>query len=151
MKNKNHIRLDNFFLSFKEIWKFDKRLFFVLLADVIINAALPFPNIILSGLIIDSIVAGNNFLLVLFYIALMFGTSFLLNVVSTYLKKSREYLFIKFTNKLNNDISNKCMNMDFEQFNDSSFQDRILLINQISQGNNFFTNITTVFGTIRKS
>ncbi|MCI8332353.1 MAG: ABC transporter ATP-binding protein [Clostridiales bacterium] len=148
MKNKNHIRLDNFFLSFQEIWKFDKRLFFVLLADVIINATLPFPNIILSGLIIDSIVTGNDFLLVFFYIALMFAISFLLNAVSTYLKKFREYLFIKFTNKLNNDISNKCMNMDFEQFNDSSFQDRILLINQISQGNNFFTNITTVFGTI---
>ena len=38
--------------------------------------------------------------------------------------------------------------MDYEQFNDSSFQDSILLINQIAQGNNYFTNISTVFDTI---
>jgi ATP-binding cassette subfamily B protein/ATP-binding cassette subfamily C protein len=42
------------------------------------------------------------------------------------------------------------MNIDFEQFNDSSFQDRILWVNQMTQGNNFFTNITTVFETISR-
>lgn len=148
MKNKNYTQFDAFFLSFKEIWKFDKRLFFVLLVDVVITASLPFPSTILSGVIVDGISNGDNFSLVALNVILMFGISFLLNAVSTYLRKAREYLFIKFTNKLNNDINGKCMNMDFERFNDSSFQDRILLINQMSQGNNFFTNIATVFQTI---
>ena len=151
MKNNMHTRLDDFLLSFREIWKFDKRLFFVLLADIIVDASLPFPNIILSGLIMDCIVNGDGFVLFVVYVALMFGVGFLLKAASTYLRKSREYLFIKFTNKLNNDISRKCLNMDFERFNDSSFQDRILLINQMSQGNNFFTNITTVFETISQA
>lgn len=148
MKGTTYARFEDFGLSVREIWKFDKRLFFVLLVDVIINALLPFPNIILSGLTINSIAADNDFPLFLFYIALMFGISFLLKVISTYVRKVREYLFVQFTNKLNNDISSKCLNVDFEQFNDSTFQDRILLIKQMSQGNNFFTNITTVFDTI---
>ena len=37
--------------------------------------------------------------------------------------------------------------MDYEQFNDSYFQDTILLINQMVQGNNYFTNISNVFDT----
>ena len=150
MKNKKNDRFDDFMLSFQEIWKFDKRLLFVLLADIVINALLPFPNIILSGLIVDSIVGGESFLSVVFFVALMFGINFALTAVNTFLRKVREYLVIKFTNKLNNDISNKCMNIDFEQFNDSSFQDRIMLINQMAYGNNFFTNITTVFETISR-
>lgn len=148
MENKHYTQFDAFLLSFKEIWKFDKRLFFVLLIEVVVTALLPFPSTVLSGVIVDGISDGDNFTLVAFNVLLMFGISFFLNAASTYLRKAREYLFIKFTNKLNNDISCKCMNMDYERFNDSSFQDRILLINQMSQGNNFFTNIATVFQTI---
>lgn len=143
-------RFNYFVLSFTEIWRFDKRLFFVLIADVIINALLPFPTIILSGLIMETLTEGSEFILFVFYIGLMFSMSFLLNTLSTYLRKIREYLFIKFTDKLNNDIYTKCMNMDFENFNDSSFQDRIVLINQMAQGNNFFTSLAVVFDTISK-
>lgn len=42
------------------------------------------------------------------------------------------------------------MNIDFELFNESSFQDRILLVNQMAYGNNFFTNLSTVFEMISK-
>jgi ABC-type multidrug transport system fused ATPase/permease subunit len=143
-------QIHGFILSFQEIWRFDKRLIFILIADVIINALLPFPNIIFSGLIVDNLVAGKAFSLVIFFVALMFGITFSLTAINTFLRKVREYLFIKFTNKINNDINDKCFNIDFEMFNDSSFQDRILLINQIANQNNFFTNITTVFETISR-
>lgn len=148
MKSKINARLYDFILSFQEIWKFDKKLLFVLLSDIIVNAVLPFPNIIISALIVDSIVKGDSFSNVILYVTLMFGINFLLTSINTILKKERQYLFLKFTNKLNNEMNNKCMNIDFEQFNDSSFQDRMLLVNQMSQGNNFFTNITTLFDTI---
>ncbi len=68
--------------------------------------------------------------------------------IGIYLEKVKEYLFLKFNNKLNNDINKKCLSMDFEQFNDSYFQDSILLISQMVQGNNYFTNISIVFDTI---
>ena len=150
MKKIKSIQLEDSILSFQEIWRYDKRLFFVLLVDIIISAVSPFPNIILSGLIVDSIVSGEDFRLVVFFVALLFGINLFLTAVSTFLSKIREYLFVKFTNKLNNDINNKCMNIDFEQFNESSFQDRIQLINQMAYGNNFFTNITTVFETVSR-
>ena len=150
MKVKKNARFDDFVLSFQEIWRFDKRLLFVLIAAVIINAALPFPNIILSGLIVDTIVKGEDFFIVIFYVTLMFGLNFFLTAVNTYIGKEREFLFIKFINKLNNDISHKCMNTDFEQFNDPYFQDRIVLIKALANGNNFFTNIMTLFETVSR-
>ena len=150
MKNKENVRLDDLISSFREIWRYDKRLFLVLLINVVINACQPFPNIIFSGLIIDSISHGYEFSSFIFYILMMFGLIFLFAVIDIYLGKVKEYLFLGFSNKLNNDINNKCLNMDYEQFNDSSFQDSILLINQIAHGNNYFTNISTVFDTLSK-
>lgn len=148
LKEKRRVWLDDLISSFREIWRFDKRLFLILLVTVFINALRPFPNIIFSGIIIDSISKGNAFSKFIFYILLMFGSIFFLEAISIYLGKIKEYLFLRFTDKLNNDISSKCLNMDFEQFNDTSFQDNIQLTNQIAHGNNYFTNITTVFDTL---
>ena len=150
MKKIKSMQLENLLLSFKEIWNYDKRLLFILFADIIINALLPFPSIILAGLIIDSIASGEEFLLVIFYVALLFGINYFFTAISAFLNKTREYLFIKLINRLNNEINKKCMNIDFEQFNDSSVQDRIMFINQAAYGNNFFTNLTTVFETISR-
>lgn len=147
MKERIHMKFDELFCSFIEIWKFDKRLFLILLANVVVKAFQPFPNIILSGLIIDSITQGKAFPIFLRYIGLMYGINFFIAAAGIYLGKAKEYLFLKFTNKLDNDINKKCLEMDYEQFNDSYFQDTILLINQMVQGNNYFTNISNVFDT----
>ncbi len=148
MKKIKNMQLDNLQLSFREIWNYDKRIIFVLIVDVFVNALRPFPSILLAGRIVDCITEGKNFTLVITYIILMFGTDYLLTALSTFLAKSRDYLFIKLTNKLDNDVNRKCLNTDFEQFNDSSVQDRIMMVNQAVHGNNFFTSLTIVFETI---
>lgn len=142
------MKLENLRLSFVEIYRYDKRIILILFAEVIIKAFLPFPNVILSGWIVDGITAGEDFRVVVFYVILLFGANFLLTAGNTVLAKCREYAFIKLTNKLDNEINQKCMQIDFERFNDSSVQDRILLVNQAVRGNNFFTSLTTVFETI---
>ncbi len=147
MKGGEHTQFDNLVCSFLEIWKFNRSLFLVLFVNVVIKALQPFPNIILSGLIIDSIARGEAFFTFIYYIGLMFGINFFLMAAGICLGKVKEYLFLKFNDKLNNDISKKCMAMDYEQFNDSYFQDSILLITQMVQGNNYFTNISIVFDT----
>ena len=147
MKGREHTQFDNLVCSFLEIWKFDRRLFLILFVNVVVKALQPFPNIILSGLIIDSITRGEAFLTFIYYIGLLFGINFFLMAVSTCLGKAKEYLFLKFNDKLNNDISKKCIAMDYEQFNDSYFQDSILLVTQMAHGNNYFTNISIVFDT----
>lgn len=142
------IRLYDLFLSFHEIWKYDKRLLFIMIADVIVDAVSPFPNIIFAGLIVDSIVDGQDFLKVILYVALLFGSSFLITSARTLLSKIREYQMIKFVNNLNNEISRKCINIDFEQFNDSSFQNRVQFISMMAQGDNYLNNLTTAFQTV---
>lgn len=119
-----------------------------MIADVIVDAVSPFPNIILAGLIVDSIVDGKDFPLVILYVALMFGSNFFITSVSTLLNKVREYQVIKFVNNLNNEINSKCMNIDFEQFNDSSFQERVHFISTMAQGDNYLNNLTIAFQTI---
>lgn len=147
MKEKVCEQIDEVLGSFREIWKFDKLLFVVLLVNVVIHALQPFPEIILSGMMIDSITKGefHNFII---YMCLMFGINSILATIGIWLGKIKEYLFLKFIDKMNNDMSKKCLNMDYEQFNDSNFQDNILLISQMMYGNNYFTNISNVFETL---
>ena len=143
-------QLDNLRLSFREICHYDKRLVFILFADVVVSAVMPFPNVIYSGKIVDSIASGNSFREVIHYVVLLFAVVFFLSVISIALSKSREYLFLKLMNKLDNEVNEKCLNIDYELFNDSAVQDRVLLINQAVRGNNFFTSLTKVFDTIAK-
>lgn len=147
IKNK---QLDNFILCIKEMWKYDKRLVFILSADVFVSALLPFPNVLISGRIVDSIIAGENFQFVISFVLLLFGLDYILMLLSTLLAKAREYLFIKLVNKLDNNVNCKCLNMDFEQFNDPAMQDRILMTNQAIRGNNYFTSLTTIFAIISR-
>ena len=141
-------QFDNLSLSFREIWHFDKRLIFLLLADVFVSALRPFPNIILAGRIVDSITAGNDFMQAVFYVAVMYGMDHILTTIILFLSKSRDYLFTRMINKLDQDINSKCMNMDFEKFNDPSVQERILMVNQAVRGKNFFTSLTIFFNTL---
>ena len=137
--------VNNLMLSLGEVWKFDKRLIFVLVANVFISALRPFPNIIFAGRIVDVITNGKDFIQVIFYIALMFGMDYSLTTAGTLLAKFRDYLFTKVINKLDSDVIRKCLNMDYEKFNDSSVQERIALVNQAVRGNNFFTSLVNFF------
>lgn len=148
MKKIKNNKVDDFIVSFKEIWKYDKRLILIQFSEICISALLPFPNIVLSGKIVDALADGKKLSNVVFFITMLFGINMILSILSIIVKNIRGYLFIKFTQKLNNEISSKCMNIDYEQYNESAFQDRVLLINQIVYGNNFFTSISSVFQII---
>jgi len=150
MKPMTKAKLEDLMLSLREIWKYDKQLVFILLTDIMIGALLPFPNIILAGLIVDSIANDANFMNVIFYVTLLFGINYIFNALGIFLRQTKEYRFLQLINKLGNEIRTKCMNIDFEQFNDSSFQDRIQLVKQAMYGNNFFTALTTVFETVSR-
>lgn len=148
MKTEKSIRLSDLLLSFHEIWNYDKKLLFIMVADIFVDAVSPFPSIILAGAIVDSIVGGKDLIRVILYVALMFGGNFLIESISILLNKVREYQVIKFVNHLNNEINSKCLAIDFEQFNDSAFQERVHFIGTIAQGNNYLNNLTIAFQTV---
>lgn len=140
--------MNHLLLSFREVWKIDKRLIFVLTSNVFVSALRPFPNIIFAGRIVDVVTNGKDFMQVVFYIALMFCMDYALTTTGTLLTKCRDYLFTKVVNKLDSDVIMKCLHMDYEKFNDSSVQDRISLVNQAVRGNNFFTSLINFFQII---
>ena len=105
MKDRGCVQFEDLVCSFFEIWKFDKRLLLVLLINVVIKALQPFPNIILFGLIIDSITRSEDFSTFIYYIGVMFGINFFLFAVSIYLGKVKEILFLKFKDELDNDVA----------------------------------------------
>ncbi len=148
MKKIENVFLNNFFTSFQELWNFDKRLIFILIAEVFMVAVAPFPNIIFAGEIVDSITEKKSFKAVLIYIALMFGLNLFIITFRTLMSKAKSFLVLKLTNKFDTDVNQKCLNLDYESFNDSSMQDRIQMVNQAVRGNNYFTGITTVFSII---
>lgn len=150
MEKIRSVKLDDMVLSFKEIWCFNKWLIFVLIVEVLVSSLAPFPNIILSGKIVDSIATAKEFQCAVYYIIFLFGINSLIAVTRTSLAKSREFQFVRLINKLDNDMNLKCLNIDYEKFNDSSTQDRIMLVRDAVRGNNFFTSLTIVFATIAK-
>lgn len=148
MKKIKNVLLDNLILSLREIWSFDKRLVFILIINIFIEAVSPFPYIFLSGRIVDSLVLGKYFGEVTFYIFLLFSIRFILMIITTLMTKMQSYLIIKLNNKFDNDVNKKCLDIDYERFNDPSMQDRIQMINQAIKGNNYLTGITTVFSIL---
>lgn len=145
MKNR---QIDNIKLSFQEIWKFDKRLIFLLIADVIICALKPFPNIVFAGRIVDALDGGNDFYRVVSCVSMMFGLDILFTLLSMLLSNSQKMMLTKLRNKMNNDLNEKCLSIDFEKINDTSFQSRIASVNSEVQGNNFYTSLSTLFSTL---
>ena len=137
--------------SIREIWNYDKRLLFILISEIVITSLSPFPNIVFSGVIVNTISSGTNFNLVILYVVLMFGMSYLLTTINLFLGKTKEYLLMKLTNKIVNDLNAKCMTIDFEQFNDSATLDRIHSVYRTARGNNFFTSLTVVCSMISKA
>ncbi|MCI8332819.1 MAG: ABC transporter ATP-binding protein [Clostridiales bacterium] len=144
MKIKNFV-FYNFYQSLQELWAFDKRLVFTLIVDVIVGAISPFPNIIISGRLVDSIASSESFDTIVFWVLLLFTTNFIILVFNNLFNNIKSYLLIKLSNKFDYDVSKKCLDLDFEQFNEPALQDRIQMVNQAVRGNNYYTSVRTIF------
>lgn len=136
--SKNQKKESSLIWSIHEICNFDKRLLVILLVEIFINSFIPFPNIIFGGIIVNAISQGNDFGLVVLYVVIMFGITYLLDILSIFIGKRKEFLLIKLTDKLVNDLNAKCITIDYEQFNDSATLDRIHSVYRTARGNNFF-------------
>ena len=144
MKIKKFI-IYRFCQSLRELWAFDKRLVFILIAEAVMSAISSFPNIIICGRLVDSIAIGESFSIIVSWILLLFTINFVLLVFNDLLNNTKSYLLMKLSNKFDYDVSKKCLNLDFEQFNEPAMQDRVQIVNQTIKGNNYYTSVRTVF------
>lgn len=135
-------------LVFKKIWKFDKKLIWILFAEILISAASPFPYIVFSKYIIDGLVNGEDYHQVLLYICLMFFINYALSVMATLVNSYKMKLSAKMTNMLANEVRKKCMDMDYSMFNDTAIQDRAMYATRLAEDNNFVNILNGIKGLV---
>lgn len=107
-------------------WKFDKAYFILSAINIIIGAAVPFPEIIFMPLLMDSLINPERDLRqIITYAALMIvlkvGVSMANSVLANQLKKYSH----KFYNFVAEEISQRCMEIDFALTEDKDALDQI--------------------------
>ena len=117
MANKNGekskvIRVIKYF--FPDAWKKSKSYFFLSVLNVIIGAAVPFSDIIMLPLLIDSLLAEEkNIPLIFTYGIVMAAANIILGMLNSVLNVQLDKYADLFLNETSVDISQRCMQIDF--------------------------------------
>lgn len=99
---------------FPVAWKFDKTYFILSAINVVIGAAVPFPEIIFMPLLLDSLISPERDVRqIIIYAALMIGLRVVISLINTSLAVHLEKYQDKFYNFVAEEISQRCMEMDF--------------------------------------
>ncbi len=99
---------------FPVAWRFDKAYFILSALNVLIGAALPFVDIFLLPLLVDSLIAPEKDIpLIITYAALMVGLDILIGHLNSWLTIHLEKYEDKFLNFQAEQIADRCMNIDF--------------------------------------
>lgn len=99
---------------FPVAWKFDKVYFILSAINVVIGAAVPFPEIIFMPLLLDSLISPERDVRqIIIYAALMIGLGVVISLINSVLTIHLEKYQDKFYNFVAEEISQRCMEMDF--------------------------------------
>lgn len=99
---------------FPVAWKFDKAYFILSAINVLIGAAVPFPEILFMPLLLDSLISPERDLQqIITYAALMIGLRVGVSLLNSALSVHLEKYSDKFYNFVSEEISQRCMDMDF--------------------------------------
>ena len=99
---------------FPVAWKFDKTYFILSAINVVIGAAVPFPEIIFMPLLLDSLISPERDVRqIIIYAALMIGLRVVISLINSSLAVHLEKYQDKFYNFVAEEISQRCMEMDF--------------------------------------
>lgn len=113
-KNREQTVIKSLKYFFPVAWKIDKAYFFLSALNIFIGAAMPFPEMIFMPLLMDSLISPERDVkLIITYAALMIvlkvGVSMTESVLANHLKKYSH----KFYNIVAEEISQRCMEIDF--------------------------------------
>lgn len=119
--------------------------------SILTKAAAPFPAIVLPRYIIDVLVSGENYGKVLFYSCLMFAANFLLTNLNRYMSEAKNVMALRLNNELALNVKRKCLDMDYEMFNNTAMQERAILAQSLSSNNNFVSLLDGISTLISSS
>lgn len=144
-------KIKNIRYLFKILWDEDKKLFIILLFDIIITTLAKYPFIIFPKYILDALVDGKDFnhavLLIVTMICSELILSLLRNVVSRVQREHSKRLEFQ----LHTNVTNKTLSMSYEKLLDANTYDSMYLASDIANGNNFMNlmeNIKNLFSNI---
>ena len=99
---------------FPVAWKFDKAYFILSAVNVVLGAVVPFPGIIFMPLLLDSLISPERDLRqIITYAALIIGLEVVVSLANSALSVHLEKYSDKFYNFVAEEISQRCMEMDF--------------------------------------
>lgn len=145
---------------FPVAWKFDKTYFILSAINVILGAAEPFPEIIFMPLLLDSLISHEHDLRqIITYAALMIALRVAASLLNSVLSVHLEKYSHKFNNFVAEEISQRCMEMDFVLTENKDALDQI---NRGKEGLNYsngvhgmsvaffniITNVLKIFGAV---
>lgn len=121
----------------RRVYQFDKKLLLVFVMNVAVSAAMPFPFIIFTKYIIDALTFGEEFINVIFFAGVMFLSNYLLTNLGGVLGAYKAVRTAKMSIELSNTVRKKCLDMDYEMFNNAAMQERATLALSLCANNNF--------------
>lgn len=131
-KSNEKEKKQNAFLIVKEvlaymlphIWRFKKGYFFVLIFQVVINAASPFINIIFPAMLIDELVNDRDIATLIILVIIIITGNTVFDILGNMLNTAINKYWIRFEVYFNELISIACFDMDFEKTEDTTLLDR---------------------------
>lgn len=137
---------------FPVAWKFDKAYFILSAINVILGALVPFPEIIFMPMLLDSLISPERDLQhIIICAALMIGLKVGVSMISTALSVHLEKYSDKFYNFVSEEISQRCMEIDFALTENKEALDQINRGKEGLDYSNGVHGISTAFFTILKN
>ncbi len=137
---------------FPVAWEFDKAYFILSAINVILGALVPFPEIIFMPMLLDSLISPERDLQhIIICAALMIGLRVGVSMISTALSVHLEKYSDKFYNFVSEEISQRCMEIDFALTENKEALDQINRGKEGLDYSNGVHGISTAFFTILKN
>lgn len=150
--------IKQFSIMLKMLWKMNPWFIVILLLDIIISSLSVFPAILFPRYIIDALVAGEEILYIMCLVACMVGLSLLFNTCKLCLNNKRDHLSLVLGFTLTNELGKKCLEIDYNVYDDIKTLDKRYYAYKVVDDNNFvallssvrnfFTNMIVLFGII---
>ena len=122
---------------YKIIREYDSKLFIILFFDIVVTALQPFPLIIFSKHILDSLVNKESFNTLLALVVSMIGIQLVLSTLSILINSRMTLSSTKLGILLSSKINEKCLDIDYNMYDDPYIHDKVNYSYNVVDDNNF--------------
>ena len=127
--------ITNLWYLFKLGWRYDKKLYFLSLVEILFSSIFPFIGILFPKYIIDELTGERSAERIMIILVVFFILLIAFNLMIVFLKSKINPRFTVLRFKFVREFSKKCMFMDFEKTEDPSVLDMVHMASRAVAGN----------------